>query len=141
MSRIIIALGLALAAASAWAAELRTSDENGDGKPDHWFVIENGEVVEYRADANFDGRVDALTRYAGPDKLAYEEYDYNLDGVMDDFYYYENGKLVKREVDSNFDGRVDLRVYLKDGRYIEKLERDSDFDGTFDVIKDYTKKR
>jgi hypothetical protein len=141
VTRSIISLGLVLAAASALAAELRTSDENGDGRPDHWFVIANGEVVEYRADTDFDGRVDALVKYAGGDRLAYEEYDYNLDGAMDDFYFYEGGKLKRREVDSNFDGKVDLRVYLKDGRYIEKLERDTDFDGTFDVVKDYTKTR
>ncbi len=137
----MIGLGFILAAASLLAAELRTSDENGDGKPDHWFVVVNGDVVEYRADTNYDGRIDALVKYAGADRLDYEEYDYNLDGAMDDFYFYEGGQLSRREVDSNFDGRIDLWVYLRQGRYIERMERDTNFDGTADVVKDYRKKK
>lgn len=141
MRKTLIGLGLALAAALLAAAELRTDDENGDGKPDRWFVINNGNIVEYRADTDFDGRVDTLVRYAGADRLEYEEYDYNLDGAMDDFYFYESGQLKRREVDSNFDGKVDLWVHLKDGRYVERLERDTDFDGTPDVLKDYRKRK
>jgi hypothetical protein len=140
VTKTLIALGLTLAAALS-AAELRSDDENGDGKPDRWFVINNGRVVEYRADTDFDGRVDALVRYAANDRTEYEEYDYNLDGSMDDFYFYEGGQLKRREVDSNFDGRIDLRVELSEGRYIERMERDSNFDGTMDLVKDYRKKR
>jgi len=140
VTKILVALWLAVAAALP-AAELRSHDENGDGKPDRWFVVNNGRVIEYRADTDFDGRVDALVRYAAADRTEYEEYDYNLDGSMDDFYFYDNGQLKRREVDSNFDGKVDLRVILADGRYVERMERDSDFDGTMDVVKDYRKKR
>ena len=146
MSKTMISLGLALAAAALLpaqpgAAELRTGDDNGDGKPDRWFVISNGAIVEYRADSDFDGRVDALVKYAGGDRLEYEEYDYNLDGTMDDFYFYENGLLKRREVDSDFDGKVDLWVHLTGGRYVERLEKDTNFDGTVDVVRDYRKRR
>ena len=140
MTKTLIALGLTLAAALT-AAELRSDDENGDGKPDRWFVVSNGRVVEYRADTDFDGRVDALVRYSAADRTEYEEYDYNLDGTMDDFYFYEAGRLARRQIDSNFDGKVDLWLTLADGRYVEKLERDSDFDGTADVVKDYRKRK
>ncbi len=140
MTKTLIVAGLALAV-SLSAAELRSDDENGDGKPDRWFVIQNGVVLEYRADKDFDGRVDTLVRYASADRTEYEEYDFNLDGLMDDFYFYEGGRLKRREVDSNFDGRVDLWVMLSDGRYIERIERDTNFDGVVDVVKDYRKKR
>jgi len=139
--KTLTGVGLVLAAATLFAAELRTDDENGDGKPDRWFVFNNGNLAEYRADTDFDGRIDALVRYAGADRLEYEEYDYNRDGAMDDFYFYEGGLLKRREVDSNFDGKVDLWAYLKDGRYLERMERDTNFDGTVDVLKDYRKRK
>ncbi len=140
MTKTLIALGLALAAALP-AAELRADDENGDGKPDRWFLSSNGRLVEYRADRDFDGRVDVLVRFANNDRTEYEEYDYNLDGAMDDFYFFEHGLLKRREIDSDFDGKVDLWLVLADGRHIERISRDTDFDGTADVVKDYRKRK
>ena len=119
------------------AQELRTYDQNGDGQPDQWYTVRSGVVVEYRADSDFDGHVDALVRYGPGGMVTYEEYDFNMDGNMDDFYFYEKGLLVRREVDSNFDTRVDMWIYLVQGSYIERMERDTDFDGRIDVSRDY----
>jgi hypothetical protein len=116
---------------------LRTHDQNGDGRPDRWYTLRGGVVLEYRADNDFDGNVDALVKYGPGGIVTHEEYDFNGDGDMDDFYFYEKGMMVRREVDTNFDNRVDLWIYLVEGAYIARMERDTDFDGRVDLSKDY----
>ena len=138
MKHIAVVLLVVLATLPCSAGETEnTMDENKDGRPDLWFDVQNGAVVGYRADRNFDGKVDYAARYEAGDMLLFEEFDYNFDGVMDDFYYYEEGVLVRQEIDTNFDTTIDMWIYIEEGLYVRKIERDKDFDGVIDSVKDF----
>jgi hypothetical protein len=138
---LVSALLFALPLGVAMAETLRhTMDDNGDGKPDQWYTLNQGELLEYEADRNFDGLVDYKAEFAGGDRLLYEEFDFNFDGEMDDFYYFEEGLLVRQEIDTNFDREIDMWIYLDEGIYVKRIERDLDFDGKIDRVKDYEKK-
>ncbi len=114
-----------------------TSDQNNDGEPDQWFVIEEGIILRIDSDRNYDGIIDHILIYNDKGIKEYEELDYNYDGIMDDFYYFEDGQLSRREIDSNYDEQIDIWVELEDGKYIKRMEQDTDFDGERDVIKEY----
>ncbi len=118
----------------------RTMDDNRDGDPDQWYTMEQGVLLEYQADRNFDGLVDYKAEFLDSDKLLYEEFDFNYDGDMDDFYYFEEGILSRQEIDTNFDRQIDLWIYLHRGMYVRRIERDIDFDGKVDIVIDYDKK-
>ncbi|MCK4540669.1 MAG: hypothetical protein KAU17_00385 [Spirochaetales bacterium] len=95
-------------------------------------------VVEtLEADTNEDGNTDYILMIDGSAQKVCEKLDYNLDGKMDDFYYYINGVLVYREIDSNYDEAIDVKVYIREGVYIERYEQDADFNGSFELIKDF----
>ena len=106
-------------------------DSNKDGRPDKWYVYEDGYVNVERSDLNFDGKVDFIVEFDKKGKKKYEEMDNNFDGVMDTFYYYEKGVAVKNTIDSNYDGKVDIWIYLQ-GVYVDRYEQDTDFDGVID---------
>ena len=133
---------LVLTCLTGWLFALTgyTLDENKDGKPDVWLLKDRGVVREFRADRNFDGKIDQISQFDGGSRLTHEEYDYNFDGEMDDFYFFEGGMLVKHEIDSNFDKVIDMRVYLHEGMYIKRIERDEDFDGEMDRISNFDRK-
>lgn len=114
-----------------------TSDQNNDGKPDQWFLLENGIIIRIDSDRNYDGIIDNSLIYNDQGVMEYEELDYNYDGEMDDFYFFEEGVLSRREIDSNYDSEIDIWILLDDGRYVKKLERDVDFDGELDIVKVY----
>lgn len=142
MSRVYIFLlifGIILHAAVA-ETSLRTMDDNKDGKPDQWYTIEQGVVLEYQADRNFDGLVDYKAEFLDSDRLLYQEFDFNYDGNMDDFYYFEEGILSHQEIDTNFDQQIDMWIHLHKGIYVSRIERDLDFDGNIDRVTDYNKK-
>ncbi len=140
MKKLLFVLLCISGAGHLYALTGYTLDENQDGKPDSWFLMENNLVREFRADRNFDGRVDQVSRFDGQSRLEYEEYDFNYDGEMDDFYYFEGGVLTRHEIDSNFDNVVDLTIHLHKGLYIRRIEKDIDFDGKMDHTTDYDKK-
>jgi hypothetical protein len=113
-------------------------DENGDGKPDQWFEMTDGIMLEQMSDRNYDGVVDYIARFSKKGHKLYEEYDYNYDGKMDDFYYYEKGALIRHEIDSNFDGNIDIWINMFESVYIKRYEVDYDHDGNIDKIIDYS---
>ncbi len=114
-----------------------TSDQNNDGEPDQWFLMENGIIIRIESDRNYDGIIDNVLIYNENGIMEYEELDYNYDGIMDDFYYFEEGLLAIREIDSNYDEEIDIRVLLEEGKYVRRIERDTNFDGELDLIKEY----
>jgi hypothetical protein len=118
-----------------------TMDENRDGKPDQWFEVESGTLRDYKADRNYDGKIDHVAEFDEKAQVLYEEYDYNYDGNMDDFYFFQDGLLVRKEIDSNYDQKVDIWVFLIKGVYVKRIERDLDFDGEVDRIKDFSKNK
>jgi hypothetical protein len=120
--------------APAAASPVLTLDRNGDGNPDQWYEVVDGQVQGLALDRNYDGKADYAVEYDEQNRKSSERMDFNYDGLMDDFYFFEGGQLVRQEVDSNFDGRVDVWVSLE-GQYIRGYEMDRDFDGVAEVRK------
>ena len=110
----LCALACAAAATmSLWApgADVRTEDQNRDGRPDVWHVYDRqGHLAKVAVDTNFDGRSDVQE-------------------------YYEGGALVRRESDRDFNDRVDL-IQEFDPTTREPIRSvvDVDFDGTADLL-------
>ena len=102
-----------LTAVEIWpgARDVRTTDQNGDGRPDVWRHFDaRGEVTEVDRDTNFDGKPDV------------EE-------------YYERGALVRRESDRNFNGQADLiEEFDADTHGQTRSVIDIDYDGTADLL-------
>src|SRR6266404_6134581 len=92
----LCALACAVGAATfLWPAgrDVRTGDENRDGRPDIWRVYDrDGQLSQVDVDANFDGRADVRE-------------------------YYEHGALVRRESDRNFNDRIDLIQQFDSGTH------------------------
>ena len=93
------------------ARDLRTTDENGDGRPDVWRHFDGrGVLTEVDRDTNFDGKPDI------------EE-------------FYERGVLVRRESDLNFNGQADLvEQFDADTHGKTRSVVDIDDDGTADLL-------
>ena len=93
------------------ALEVRTLDQNGDGRADLWRHFDrHGQLIEIDVDTNFDGR---------PDR---EE-------------YYERGILVRRESDRDFNGQADLIDEFDAVTHAQtRSVIDVDFDGSADLL-------
>lgn len=102
-----------VAAVEVWPAarNVRTQDQNGDGRPDVWRNYDNrGLLTTVAVDSNFDGRPDV------------EE-------------YYERGALVRRESDRNFNGQADLVEDFDAETHAQtRSVVDIDYDGTADLL-------
>jgi hypothetical protein len=109
-------------------------DSNKDGKPDKWYIYEDGYVNVEKSDLNFDGQIDFIVEFDKKGKKKHEEMDNNFDGKMDTFYYYENGIATQTTIDSNYDDKIDIWIYLQ-GAYVDRYEQDTDFDGVIDKTK------
>jgi hypothetical protein len=113
----IVALLCVVSCAALAAVEVstvravRTSDQNGDGRPDIWRHYDNrGQVTRIDIDTNFDGRPDV------------EE-------------YYERGALVRRESDRHFNGQADLvEEFDVQTHHPTRSVVDIDDDGTADLL-------
>ena len=105
--------GAAAAAMLLWppGGDVRTEDQNRDGRPDVWRVYDRqGQLAEVAVDTNFDGRSDVHE-------------------------YYEGGALVRRESDRDFNDRVDLvQEFDPTTREHARSVVDVDFDGTADLF-------
>jgi len=105
--------GAAAAAMLLWppGGDVRTEDQNRDGRPDVWRVYDRqGQLAEVAVDTNFDGRSDVRE-------------------------YYEDGALVRRESDRDFNDRVDLvQEFDATTREAVRSVADVDFDGAADLL-------
>jgi hypothetical protein len=115
-SRMISLYALACAGAAAlllWPSgrDIRTEDQNHDGRPDVWRMYDRqGRLSNVALDTNFDGRPDVRE-------------------------YYEDGALVRRESDRDFNDRVDLvQDFDPTTRELARSIIDVDFDGTADLL-------
>jgi hypothetical protein len=108
---VVLSATLAAVEISAVAREVRTTDRNGDGRPDVWRYFDaRGQITEVDVDSNFDGKPDI------------EE-------------YYERGVLVRRESDRNFNGQTDLiEEFDATTHWQTRSVIDVDFDGTADLL-------
>jgi hypothetical protein len=113
---------------------VRTSDLNGDGRPDQWHYTApgGGVLVRVERDINFDGRVDVYEHYDEAGRLVEQEMQLDFDERIDVVRYYRDGVLVRRELATGFDGRFTLvKVYDGSGNTL-RVEHDTDGDGRID---------
>jgi hypothetical protein len=94
--------------------DVRTEDQNHDGRPDVWRAYDrHGRLARVAVDTNFDGRSDVQE-------------------------FYEAGALVRRVSDRDFNDQIDL-VQDFDARTRQSIRsiEDVDFDGTADLLTLY----
>jgi hypothetical protein len=106
-------------------------DRNYDGHLDAVSRFEWGDLVSRTLDDDDDGEADGWERY-GDGRLQRREVDRDRDGVRDGFYHYDGGSLVLEQHDANNDGRIDREVRYQD-RFRTTAEEDLDRDGRPDV--------
>jgi hypothetical protein len=139
----------------------RVLDRDGDGQPDHWIHLQNGQVArelfdenrdlrpdrtvwrdpvtgqEQRVeeDRNGDGRADLVSEYKNG-QLARVRRDDNYDGAPDGWSYYREGTLVREELDPDGDGFRNRVALYRNGRLARERE-DRDGDGRVDRLTHY----
>lgn len=136
-------------------------DADGDGRPELIRIVDrrSGELVRQEEDRNYDGVLDAWTRFhagqpssraldgnddGNPDafesyrdgRVALRELDRDDDGVRDVFYRYRGDSLVEERHDADNDGLVDL-VIVYEERLRVRAEEDVDRDGRMDLWTSY----
>ena len=109
----------------------KQADENGDGRPDHWWYYLGGRLSKEDRDTDGDGRVDESKHYRG-EQIARVERDEDRDGRFEKIDVIENGKRVRREVEDK-NGPLTL-VYDASGSRVLRRERDTNGDGRPDIV-------
>jgi hypothetical protein len=118
---ISISMLVVLACATIRSAEgirVRTTDVNGDGRPDIWqYYDTRGTLIRVETDTNFDGQPDVKESYING-HLIRRESDRDFDGRVDqiDEFDANSGARVRSVVDADFDGTADLLVLFANGR-------------------------
>ncbi len=92
-----------------------TSDYNRDGRTDEWAYWRGDFVTRVDVDRNFDGDVDAVTRYSPRDWATNAEYDNDFDGVFEHTSELHYGQPARDEIDVDGDGLPDRRHKFRDG--------------------------
>ena len=87
-------------------AQHEESDENYDGKIDHWLSFANGSMVEEDVDTVGDGKPHEW-RYYVNGSLSRIKRDRNGDGKPDVWEIYNKGQLERMGLDETNDGHVD----------------------------------
>jgi hypothetical protein len=139
----------------------RVLDRDGDGRPDHWIHLQNGQIAreqfdengdgqpdrdvlrdpvtgqEQRVeeDRNLDGRPDLISEYRDG-LISRVRRDDNYDGAPDAWSYYRSGTLVREEIDPDGDGFRNRVALYRDGRLTRERE-DRDGDGRIDRLTHY----
>src|SRR4030042_5335935 len=81
---------LALLTPAAAAPALALA-RNGDGNPDQWYEVVDGQVLGLSLDRNYDGQADYAVEYDAQNRKSSERMDFNSDGSMDDFSFFADG--------------------------------------------------
>jgi hypothetical protein len=109
----------------------KQADEDGDGKPDHWWYYLGGRLSKETRDTNGDGNVDETKEYRG-EKLARIQRDEDRNGTFEKTDVFEAGRKVRTEVEDK-EGPVSL-VYDASGAQVIRRERDTNGDGRPDIV-------
>jgi hypothetical protein len=109
----------------------KEADDNGDGRPDHWWYYLGGRISRETRDRDGDGKVDETKIYRA-EKLAEVQTDENHDGKFDRSDILEGGRRVRSEIEDR-DGPLTL-VYDAGGKNIVRRERDTNGDGRPDIV-------
>jgi len=115
--------------------QVRTGDQNGDGRADLWrHFDEEGRLTEIARDTNFDGAPDVEEYYRGG-VLIRRESDRNFNGQTDlvEEFDPETSVEARSVVDIDYDGSADLLVLFRDGHSVfsKQLDRLTKPPGTF----------
>jgi hypothetical protein len=139
----------------------RVLDRDGDGQPDHWIHLQNGQIAREQfdedgdrrpdravwrdpvtgheqrieEDRNADGRPDLISEYRDG-QIARVRRDDNYDGAPDAWSYYRSGILVREELDPDGDGFRNRVSLYREGRLTRERE-DRDGDGRVDRLTHY----
>jgi hypothetical protein len=107
----------------------RVLDRDGDGRPDHWIHLQDGQVARERFDDTGDGVPDrTVWRDPVTGKETRVEEDRNGDGRADQVAEYKDGQLARVRRDTNFDGAPDVWSFYHGGQ-LAREEEDPDGDG------------
>jgi hypothetical protein len=115
------ALACAVAATmSLWVpgTDVRTEDQNHDGRPDVWRVYDrHGQLAKVAVDTNFDGRSDVHEYYQGS-ALVRRELDRDFNDQVDLVQEFDptTREAIRSVIDVDFDGAADLLVLFQDGK-------------------------
>lgn len=109
----------------------REVDTNLDGVKDLFRAYDDqGQAVEERADANYDGVIDTWVRY-DKGRIFQVDVDDAWDGQPDERRYFTGGKLTRIERDTNQDGNPDVwEIYV--GGHLDRMGEDVNHDGRVD---------
>jgi hypothetical protein len=119
---------LTSSAAPALPAD-RVLDRDGDGRPDHWIFLSNGQVAREQFDDRGEGRPDrSVWRDPVTGHEQRVEEDRNGDGRADVIAEYKDGQLARVRRDTNFDGAPDAWSFYRAGQ-LTREEEDPDGDG------------
>ena len=91
------------------------TDENHDGRPDHFYVYRNGVIATAHIDRNADGKIDEWETYDREGKIERMELDENFDGRPDVWFSYKKGMVESERCDVDFNGRPDWFVTFENG--------------------------
>lgn len=109
----------------------REVDTDLDGVKDLFRAYDDqGQAVEERADANYDGVIDTWVRY-DKGRIFQVDVDDAWDGQPDERRYYTGGKLARIERDTNQDGNPDVWEIYVGGR-LDRMGEDLNHDGRVD---------
>ena len=118
------------------ASGTRSTDVNGDGRPDLFSVMKDGHELCRAADLDFDGKIDIWTYFDDQGRVRRRELDYNRDGQIDEIQRYSRGQLVAKERSSTLSHHLDTwETYV--GGKLRQVERDSNGDGKVDQWWDF----
>jgi len=131
VSAVLLVVLIVLVLQYKWVSE---NDKNGDGQVDEWMRFNlMGERIEFSRDKNYDGKIDYIESYE-KDQLVQIKADFDYDGLFETISYYnmETGAISRLERDRNGDGKLDkITTYDYKGKPLRK-ESDEDFDGIFE---------
>jgi hypothetical protein len=107
----------------------RVLDRDGDGRPDHWVHLKDGQVARELFDDNADGSPDrSVWRDPVTGHEQRVEEDRNADGRPDLVAEYKDGQLARVRRDADFDGAPDGWSFYRAGQLVRE-EQDPDGDG------------
>jgi hypothetical protein len=106
-------------------------DTDYDGRMDAWTRYEGGQLAIRELDGSGDGKPDVFERYAGG-RMAERSIDRDGDGVRDATYVYDGAALVEERHDPNNDGVPDRVIHYRERRRVSS-EEDENGDGRFDT--------
>ena len=91
------------------------SDENNDGRPDHFLIYRNGLLSRAEIDRNADDKIDEWEFYDREGKIERTESDDNFDGHPDTWGSYKNGMIESWRSDADYNGRPDWFATYENG--------------------------